>query len=205
MAVTSIEVPFRADVGRWSRWHPRLPRWALPVAMALVLIGVLATAAMRIDYAANYQPLMFEGGGTVGPASAGLKPVNDGFEVTRWLLTAKPGTMATLAYTLANTGSDPVTVYDIPESPKYWIYTTYAWAPAMDFSGAHKQLPVVIAPHQAIELLFSIRQPPCKADSGREEINALVVNYRAFGFSHTMVAPFGAIGFEPIEVCWDQH
>jgi hypothetical protein len=204
VAVTSLEVPFRADLGRWSRWQWRVPWRALPVAIALLLLGVLAGAAARIDYAATYQPLTFEGGGMFGPVS-GLRPVNDGFETTRWLVTAKPGQSATFSYTLTNSGSDAVEIYDVPQASTDWIYMSYAWAPALDTTGPPHKLPVVIPAHKSIQLLFSIRQPPCRADSARTEIGALVVRYRAFGFSHTIVSPMTGHGLEPVDVCWDHR
>lgn len=199
MAVTSLEVPFRADLGRWSRWQWRIPRWALPVAMALVLIGVLATAAARIDYAVNYQPLTFDGG-AFGPVT-GLTSVSDGFATTRWLLTAKPGTTGTFSYAITNSGSDPVTIYDVPQSRADWLYTSQAWAPAMDFTDSNK-LPVVIPPHKAIQLLFSIRKPVCPSGGGTE-IFGLTVRYRAFGFNRVVTLPLSGNLAQPIEVCFD--
>jgi hypothetical protein len=198
VAVTSLEVPLRADLGRWDRWRWHWPRAAVPVLMALVLLGVLAGAGARIDYAANYQPL--ELGGSFGPASAGVRPVNDGFETTRWLLTAKPGATGTFAYGVYNNGSDPVTIDGVAASSYGWISTSARWAPFPHQTDAHA-LPVVVPPHQYVELLFSIRKPTCPGHGGRDEIRRLAINTRAFGFTHTVALPLSG-DLAPIEVCW---
>ena len=125
MAVTALEVPLRADVRRYRK--DRLPAWVRPLTIGVLLVAVLAAAGARIHYAATYQPLQF-GSGTYGPyGSAGWKGVSDGWEVTRLLLVAKPGTTATYQYGIVNTGDDPVTIYDVPNDPKDWIYTSMAW------------------------------------------------------------------------------
>jgi len=111
VTVTSPEVRYRVDLGRWDRWRWHIPWEALPFVIPLLLIGVLAAAGARIAYAATYQPLTFDAGGAFGPVT-GLTPMTDGFATTRWLVTAKPGATATFAYTLTNSGSDPVTIYD---------------------------------------------------------------------------------------------
>jgi hypothetical protein len=67
-----------------------------------------------------------------------------------------------------NSGSDPVTIYDVPDSPTDWMYMAYAWAP-LNFDDSHT-LPVVIPPHKAIQLLFSIRKPVCPGPGGRTEV-----------------------------------
>lgn len=199
MAVTSLEVPFRADVVHRQR-HWRWPRWLLPFTIGLLVVGVLAGSAARIAYAATYQPLVFEGGSS-GPVTGGWKPVSDGFATTRWLLTAKPGTTATFEYAITNTGNDSVTLYAIPESPSDWLYTSYSWATVDDQSDAHP-LPVVLHPHQAVEYLLSIRKPTTCSPGGGTTVNGLVVPVRAFGFTHTLAVPLWQIGAEPIEVCW---
>ncbi len=204
MAVTFLEVPFRADVVYRDRLRWRRPRWLLPVVISLLIVGVLGGSAARITYAATYQPLAFDSG-DYGPQSAGWKPVNDGFETTRWLLTAKAGATATFAYGIENRGSDPITIYDVPDAPGDWIYTSWRWASTLYYSPAIHRLPAVVAPHQTIELLYSIRKPACQPDTADTEINALVVHYRAFGFSHTLTAPMVGRTLEPIEVCWHQR
>lgn len=204
MAVTSLEVPLRADARRRTTWHFRLPRWALPALMALCLLGVLATAGARISYAANYAPLKFEGA-SFGPRTAGFKPVGDGFATTRWLLTAKPGATATFQYGLTNSGSDPVTIYDVKEPPSDWLYMSYGWSSATVYGDDPHKLPVVLQPHQSIEFLLSIRQPPCALDTALTEIRALYIRYGAFGFTHDLIAPMVGEPLEPIEVCWQSR
>jgi hypothetical protein len=177
-----------------------VPRIPAPFVIGLLIVGVLAGAAVRIDYAARYQPIVFEGG-SFGPASDGWKPVSDGFATTRWLLTAKPGTTSTFAYAITNSGADPVTIYDVPASPNDWIYESHGWSPVDEPYEVH-QLPVVLHPHQAVEFLFSIRKPVCPGPGGRTEIGAIPIFYRAFGFSHMLLMPLSRDGMEPIEVCW---
>ena len=200
MTVTSPEVRYRVDLGRWDRWRWHIPWEALPFVIPLLLIGVLAAAGARIAYAATYQPLTFDAGGAFGPVT-GLTPMTDGFATTRWLVTAKPGATATFAYTLTNSGSDPVTIYDLPGDPDDFVRISYAWAPAFDYGPARK-LPVVIPAGKAIQLLLSIRNPICHNDGGFYSLDSLDVHYRAFGFSHVFEAPLSGRTLQPIEICW---
>jgi len=207
VAATSLDLPAWADRGNppginlWSRgaW-PRIP---FPVLVAVLLVAVLGAASARIAYAATYQPLSF-GGGSYGPFNgSGLKPLNDGFGTSRWVVVAKPGAMATFMYAIENDGDDPVTIYDVPDSPDDFIYTSMAWTPLEQFepdSTPHR-LPVVVRPHQTIELLLSIRVPECAKDSGSYEINSLTIHSRAFGFSHTISLPLYGNTVEPIVSC----
>jgi len=203
VTVTPAEVPYRVDLGRWDRWRWHIPWEALPFVIPLLLIGVLAAAGARIAYAATYQPLTFDATAMYGPVS-GLTEVSDGFETTRWLVTAKPGATATYTHTLTNTGPEAVTLYDVPDSPDDFVYTSYAWAPAFANGPAHK-LPVVIPAGKAIQLLFSIRKPVCGPDGGATEIAGLTLHYRAFGFSHDLYMPLVGRDLQPFEVCWQQR
>lgn len=199
--MTALEVPYRADIRRYSK-H-RLSDWVRPLTIGLLLVAVLAGAGARIGYAATYQPLDFSG--TFGPVTTqGWKSVSDGFAVTRMLLVAKTGTTATYEYGVQNQGDYPVTLYDVPDDPQNWIYTSLAWRPFQDYEGDGQKLPVVIKPHQIVELLFSVRKPACAPNTAETSIQGLVVHYRVFGFDHTLESPSGGGDlFPPIMLCWD--
>jgi hypothetical protein len=202
VTATAVEAPLRADIRRYSKHQ--LSDWVRPFTIGLVLVAVLAGAGARIGYAATYQPLEFGSGG-YGPFTAdAFKPVSDGFETTRWLLVAKPGTTATFEYAIANNGDDPVTLYDVPPAPDDWIQTSMAWEPLRNGATVQK-LPVVIKPHQSVELLYSIRKPSCAGEAGFTTLESVTLHYRAFGFSHTVEEPLQGWNVQPIVVCWASH
>lgn len=208
MTVTALDEPYRAARDHragieWWEDHgwPPLP---LPLLIAVLLVAVLTVAAVRVNYAATYQPLYF-GTGAVGPATFDLfKPVSDKFAVTRWLVIAKPGETATFEYGVENNGSDPVTIYDVPTSPDDYIYVSMGWESIREH-GQHHALPVVVRPHETVELLLSIRKPACDPNGADYTINHLLIHYRAFGFSHILDSPLYGNTTAPIEVCWYQR
>lgn len=204
MGVTALEAHVRTDRSAGLDWWDNhgWPPVPLPILMVIVLVAVLAGGAARISYAATYQPLEI-GTGAIGPATGeGFKPISDGFETTRWLLVAKPGTTATFEFGVYNNGSDPVTIYDAPQSPDDPVVISMAWAPFRD-GVQPRRLPVVVRPHQLVELRLSIRKPTdCPGNGMGAEINSLTIHYGAFGFNHSIEAPMVGDGFAPIEVCY---
>ncbi|MDQ1684258.1 MAG: hypothetical protein QOC82_995 [Frankiaceae bacterium] len=200
MTTAALDRP-RIDAVQWWRDHgwPPIP---LPLVIGVLLVAVLAAAGARIDYAATYQPLQF--GGSFGPVTPdSLDAVSDGFDTTRWLVVGAPGAIATLEYGLRNTGSDPVTVYDVPSDPYDPVKLSMGWATLRD--PTPRALPVVIPPHGSVELLLSIRNPVCQPNGGHYSLDHLVVHYRAFGFSHTLDQPLYGFGMAPIEICAHRH
>jgi len=204
VGVAALEAPVRTNRAAGLDWWDNhgWPPVPLPILMVMALVAICAIAVARVDYAVTYQPLRF-GNGAYGPVS-GFEAVDDGFATTRWLLVAKAGATGTFEYGVYNDGDDPVTIYDVPQPTDDVVYTSMAWATMQDRDDVHK-LPVVVPPHKTVELLFSVRKPPCPGNGVGMTIDSLVVHYRAFGVSHAVDLPLSGFSVAPIEVCWSRH
>lgn len=182
MAVTSLEVPLRADV---VRWRPRrLPRWALPALVVLLLLGVLAGAGLRIANVYSFQPLG-SGSGGVGPLPYGgpMETANDGLVDTQYVLVGPAGVTGTVQYPLGNNSDQPVRLLGLGSGASI---TSLNWATESDPS-TPRTFPITLQPHESLTLLVTVTKPTFCGGGTFYSVIGLPIRYEAMGVTHTYV------------------
>lgn len=207
MAVTSLEVPYRADLVRWWR-RPRLPRWALPVLAVLLILGVLAGAGMRIAYVYSFQPFGY-GGGFVGPVpyDGAIKTATDGLADTQYVLVGSPGTTGTVAYPMGNVSDTDVRVLGV--LPQDDLITSLHWSVSVASAPIPQSFPMTLKAHESMTLLVTVTKPSYCGTATYESVIGIPIRYEALGVTHTYVLPLqtgSALGHDdiPIVLCVDE-
>ena len=211
MAVTSLEVPFRADRPRdpavewWDRWGwPPVP---LRIVIVLLLAGVLAGAAARLDYVYSFQPFGFGSGG-VGPTPYGgsVKTASDGLADTEYVLVGTPGTTGTVEYPLGNRSDQDVRVLGLAPGTRI---TSLHWSTLRD-PFTRQSFPMTLRAHDSLTLLVTVTKPTFCGEGRYDALIGIPIRYEAMGVAHTYVlslAPGGPFGDSniPILLCADPH
>jgi hypothetical protein len=198
--VTSLEVPFRADLGRWSRWRWHIPRPPLPIAIAVLLVGVLAAGVARVAYVRSFQPFG-DGNGTLGPTEfSAVQIANDGLADTEYVLAGPPGATATLQYPISNLSDQDVRITGLAPGS---LVTSLGWSGIGEDPHA---FPMTLKPGQSLTLLVTVTKPSECGEATFEVITGVPIRFEALGAAHTAVLqlrPGGLLGDNdiPIALC----
>lgn len=208
MAVTALEVPYRADhVHRWRR--PRLPRWTLPIVVGLLIVGALAGAGARVAYVYSFQPFGF-GGGFIGPEPYGgnIKIASDGLADTEYVLVGAPGARGTVAFPFGNDSDQDVRVLGAESNDD--LIASLRWASNTDAAPIPHSFPMTLKAHQSMTLLVTVTKPSYCGSGRYDAIIGIPIRYEAFGVTHTYQLPLrpgSPLDHDhlPIALCVDPH
>jgi hypothetical protein len=195
------DAPAAARRRRWS--------WLVALVAVLVLVGAGTPAVV---YAHTYSPL--GSGSFTGGPRGGLHGVTDGvYDPTRYVIAGPKGSTGSIAFSLANNGSHPVTILgstlhlDATDAADISL----AWSNPYDSNGflvgaglhpAHG-FPTTIAPHQQIAVVVTITKPSCLI-GGIREFTQIPLETLALRVHHVWNYPLGLTandGLAPIDVC----
>jgi hypothetical protein len=199
VAVTSLEVPYRADAARWPRF--RAPRWLLPLLMALLMIGVVTGAALRIAYVYSFQPFG-PGSGSLGPVQwRSVQIANDGLADTEYVLAGPPGSTATLQYPLANLSDKDVRVLGLGSGSEI---TSLGWTTLTD--STPRAFPMTLKPHESLTLLVTVTKPSYCGSALADVVTGIPLRFEALGVERTsavLLRPGGLLdhNYIPIDLC----
>lgn len=207
MAVTSLEVPFRADPVEWWRWRgwPPVP---LPILMVIALLAVLAGSAYRLNDVYSFQPFGY-GSGFVGPEPYGgsIKTASDGLADTQYVLVGTPGTTGTIAYPMGNRSGEDVRVLGLGSDSQVG---SLHWALNTDSAPIPRSFPMTLKPGESFTLLVTVTKPTFCGTGRYDAIIGIPIRYEALGITHTYLLPLspgGPLGDTniPIALCADEH
>ncbi|MBM7789695.1 hypothetical protein [Tenggerimyces flavus] len=150
------------------RRRPAIVRVAGTSLAAVVAVAGIAWAG----FTSVYTP--FQPGSHGAPRSESMKPVHDGVERTRWIVTGPTGGTGVMAWSIHNAGPFPVTLLDEGYEEEVDDPVVVRWAPFSsprdNLMGGHpdevRPLPVTIPADEEITLWVTVTRPPCVPDNG---------------------------------------
>ena len=177
--------------------------------MTLALVGA---AIGWLIYVNTYQPLGTAGFAQSGPSMReNALVVSDHLGNHTYVLTGKAGTLGTVNYTLANTGSHDIRVLGL--APGSLIGGRLEWAPANKWDSTDqawtspaypndaRPFPATINAHQSFELFVTVRKPSCPA-GGVVTTYGVPIRWQALGVHHvTTIGLSSSSDYFPIALC----
>lgn len=201
MAVTALEVPFRADIRHYSK-H-RLSDWVRPLTIGLLLIAVLAVGVHRLTDVYGFQPFG-AGSGGVGPRPfhGAVQTANDGLTDTQYVLQGVPGVTGMIEYPLGNNSDQDVRVLGLGSGS---LVTALHWSDLRD-PFTTRSFPMTIKAHDSLTLMVTVTKPGFCGDGTFYAITGIPIRYEALGVTHTYVMPLSRgesinDGYLPIDLC----
>jgi hypothetical protein len=189
---------------------PQGRRWGRVVLVAVIAL-IVGAVVFGLVYANTYQPLGSAGFSQDAPEMrSNVAVVTDGVGDNTYVVVGPPATVATVDYTIANTGRFDITVLGTADTEDHFRMRL-TWAPATvpaepagrtnpTLANA-RPFPASIKAGQAIQLFVSVEKPGC-APGYTQTVGGVPISWRALGVHHVTTLRLDATSnYFPIAVC----